>query len=277
VGHLVVLSTIERVTMSEPNTTPSAEVLLAALRDSRARLVETATPLTPEQIRERSYDTEWSIAQVLSHMGTGSIFFKLMLEAGLAGEPAPGIDVMRPIWDEWNAKSPDEQQHDGLAADGELLAAFEALDAQQRKDWQLDFFGTNRDFPAVLGMRLSEHAVHTWDVVVALDPKALLASDAVELLIDTLEPLVARAGKPLDQQLVIGVETEDPSRNFVLTVDAEGAKLESLDARSDADRLLALSAEAFTRLVYGRLDADHTPAGADDPILEVLRPVFPGL
>jgi hypothetical protein len=113
--------------------------------------------------------------------------------------------------------------------------------------------------------------------VVALDPKALLASDAVELLIDTLEPLVARAGKPLDQQLVIGVETEDPSRNFVLTVDAEGAKLESLDARSDADRLLALSAEAFTRLVYGRLDADHTPAGADDPILEVLRPVFPGL
>jgi len=37
--------------MSEPNTTPSAEVLLAALRNSRARLVETVTPLTPEQLR----------------------------------------------------------------------------------------------------------------------------------------------------------------------------------------------------------------------------------
>jgi uncharacterized protein (TIGR03083 family) len=263
--------------MSEPSTAPSAEVLLAALRNSRARLVETATPLTPEQIRERSYDTDWSIAQVLSHIGTGSIFFKLLLEAGLAGEPVPGIDLMRPIWDEWNAKSPDDQHHDGLAADGVLLAAFEALDAQQREDWQLDFFGTIRDFPGVLKMRLSEHAFHTWDVVVALDPKALIAPDAVDLLIDTLEPLVARVAKPLDQQLVIGVETEDPVRNFVLTVGAEGATLEPLDARSEADRLLLLPAEAFLRLVAGRLDPDHTPPGADDPILEVLRPVFPGL
>jgi uncharacterized protein (TIGR03083 family) len=263
--------------MSEPKTAPSADALLAALRNSRARLVETVTPLTSEQVRERSYDTEWSIAQVLSHIGTGAIFFRLMLEAGLAGEPAPGIDVMRPIWDEWNAKSPDDQQQDGLAADGVLLAAFEALDAQQREDWQLDFFGTNRDFTGVLRMRLGEHAVHTWDVAVALDPKALVAPDAVDLLIDTLEPLVTRTGKPLDQQLVIGVETDEPSRNFVLTVDAEGATLEPLDARSDADRLLALPAEAFVRLVYGRLDPEHTPAGADDPSLEVLRGVFPGL
>jgi uncharacterized protein (TIGR03083 family) len=263
--------------MSEPNTTPSAEVFLAALRNSRARLVETATPLTPEQVREQSYDTEWTIAQVLSHIGTGSIFFKFILEAGLAGEPVPGIDVMRPIWDEWNAKSPEDQQRDGLAADGELMAAFEALDAQQRADWEIDMFGMHPDFAGILRMRLSEHAVHTWDVVVALDSKALLAPDAVELLIDTLDAVVARVGKPLDQQLVLGVETEDPARNFVLTVDADGAKLEPLDARFEADRLLALPAEAFIRLVFGRLDPDHTPPGADDPILEVLRPVFPGL
>jgi uncharacterized protein (TIGR03083 family) len=263
--------------MSEPNTTPSAEVLLAALRNSRTRLVETATPLTAEQVREQSYDTEWTIAQVLSHIGTGSIFFKFILEAGLAGEPVPGIDVMRPIWDEWNAKSPEAQQRDGLTADGELMAAFEALDAQQRADWEIDMFGMHPDFAGILRMRLSEHAVHTWDVAVTLDPKALLAPDAVELLIDTLESLVARVGKPLDHQLVIGVETEEPARNFVLTVDADGATLEPLDARSDADSLLALPAEAFLRLVYGRLDPDHTPPGADDPILEVLRPVFPGL
>jgi uncharacterized protein (TIGR03083 family) len=263
--------------MSEPNATPSAEVVLAALRNSRARLVETATALTAEQVREQSYDTEWSIAQVLSHIGTGSIFFKLILEAGLKGEPVPSSEVMRPIWDSWNAKSPDDQARDGLASDGELLAAFEALDAQQRADWQLDMFGTVRDLAGVLRMRLSEHAFHTWDVVVALDPKALLAPDAVDLLIDTLEPLVGRVGKPLDEQLVIGVETEDPARNFVLTVGAEGATLEPLDARSDADRLLLLPAEAFIRLVAGRLDADHTPPGADDPILAKLRPVFPGL
>jgi uncharacterized protein (TIGR03083 family) len=263
--------------MSEPKTAPSADVLLAALRNSRARLVETATPLTSEQVRERSYDTEWSIGQVLSHIATGSIFFKFILEAGLAGEPVPAIDVMRPIWDEWNAKSPEEQTRDGVEADGALLAAFEALDTQQRADWEIDMYGMHPDFAGLLTMRLSEHSVHTWDVVVALDPQAVLAPDAVDLLIDTLERLVARVGKPLDQQLVIGVETDAPSRNFVLTVDAEGATLEPLDARSDADRLLAIPAEAFVRLVYGRLDPEHTPPGADDPILEVLRTVFPGL
>ena len=263
--------------MSEPITPPSADLVLAALRNSRARLVETAPPLTSDQLRERSYDTEWSIAQVLSHIGTGSIFFKLILEAGLAGEPVPGIDLMRPIWDEWNAKSPEDQTRDGVEADGALMAAFEALDTQQRAGWEIDMYGMHPDFAGLLTMRLSEHSVHTWDVVVALDPQAVLAPDAVDVLIDTLERLVARVGKPLDQQLVIGVETDAPSRNFVLTVDAEGATLEPLDARSDADRLLALPAEAFVRLVYGRLDPEHTPAGADDPVLEVLRGVFPGL
>jgi hypothetical protein len=184
---------------------------------------------------------------------------------------------MRPIWEEWNTKSPDDQARDGVEADGALMAAIEALDTQQREDWELDLFGMHPDFAGLLTMRLSEHSVHTWDVVVALDPQAVLAPDAVDLLIDTLERLVARVGKPLDQQLVIGVETDAPSRNFVLTVDAEGATLEPLDARSDADRLLALPAEAFVRLVYGRLDPEHTPAGANDPVLEVLRGVFPGL
>ncbi len=261
--------------MSEPNTKPNADVLLAAVRNSRVRLVETVTPLTPEQLRTQSYDTEWTIAQVLSHIGTGSLLFKLILQAGLDGEPAPGMDLMRPIWAEWNAKSPEDQARDGLAADGEYLAALESLNAQQRADWQLDFFGENRDFLNLLTMRVGEHAVHTWDVVVALDPSARLAPDAVDILIDTLRPL-AGVGKPLDQQLVIGVETDAPSRNFVLTVDADGATLEPLDARSDADRLLALPAEAFVRLLYGRLDPEHTPPTADDPILEVLRRVFVG-
>lgn len=262
--------------MSEPRTTPSADVLLAAVRNSRARLVKTVTSLTPEQLREQSYDTGWSIAQVLSHIGTTSVLFSLILQAGLEGEPAPAMDLMRPIWDEWNAKSPEEQAHDGLAADGEYLAALESLTAQQRADWQLDLFGTNRDFAGLLTMRVGEHAVHTWDVAVALDPSARLAPDAIDILIDTLGQLVGWVGKPLDQQLVIGVETDNPSRNFVLTVDAEGATLEPLDARSDADRLLALPAEAFVRLLYGRLDPEHAPPAADDPILEVLRRVFVG-
>jgi hypothetical protein len=40
---------------------------------------------------------------------------------------------------------------------------------------------------------------------------------------------------------------------------------------------LVLPAEAFIRLVYGRLDADHTPAVAGSADLDALRAAFPGV
>ena len=44
-------------------------------------------------------------------------------------------------------------------------------------------------------MRLSEHAVHTWDVAVSLDPAAEVAPDAVELLLVQLPMLAGWTGK----------------------------------------------------------------------------------
>ena len=45
------------------------------------------------------------------------------------------------------------------------------------------------------------------------------------------------------------------------------------------ERLGTLPAEAFVRLVYGRLDPDHTPSSvsADGVDLDLLRSAFPGL
>ena len=44
----------------------------------------------------------------------------------------------------------------------------------------------------------------------------------------------------------------------------------------DADAELVLPAEAFVRLVYGRLDPGHTPPVEGDADLDELRAVFPG-
>ena len=43
--------------------------------------------------------------------------------------------------------------------------------------------------------------------------------------------------------------------------------------------MLSLPAEAFIRLVYGRLDPDHTPASVDarGVDLDLLRRTFPGV
>src|ERR1700746_1465508 len=103
--------------------------------------------------------------------------------------------------------------------------------------------------PGFAGLRLGEHAVHTWDVAVALDPAATLAPDAVGLLVDTLGQLVARAGKPGGAQRRLHVSTSSPVRHFTLET---GEKV-TLTPSEYTEGLpeLALPAEALIRLVYG--------------------------
>ena len=77
----------------------------------------------------------------------------------------------------------------------------------------------------------------------------------------------------------MSVLTSDPAREFVLDVGPEGVSLQPAPAGAQTDAQLRLPAEAFIRLVYGRLDPDHTPPGVDisGPVdLDDLRAVFPG-
>jgi uncharacterized protein (TIGR03083 family) len=246
-----------------------------ALRRSHDRLQAVAGPLDLDQLQRKSYASEWSIAQVLSHIGSQAEIFGLFLDAGLSGQDPPGPDAFPPIWETWNAKSPQDQAADALRADEAVTARFESLDDDQRKRFRLSLFGMDLDAAGLARMRLGEHAVHTWDVAVALDPAATLAPDAVGLLIDTLGQLAARAGKPGGIQRRLHVSTSSPVRHFTLET---GDKV-TLVASEYSEGLpeLGLPAEAFVRLVYGRLDPAHTPpvetrrADLDD-----LRQVFPG-
>ena len=48
------------------------ETVLPALRSSHARLAAVAGPLTADEVTDPSYCDEWTIAQVLSHLGSGA-------------------------------------------------------------------------------------------------------------------------------------------------------------------------------------------------------------
>jgi uncharacterized protein (TIGR03083 family) len=136
-------------------------------------------------------------------------------------------------------------------------------------------FGMDLDAVGFARMRLSEHAIHTWDVAVALDPAATVAPDAVDLLIDTVAQFAARAGKPDGKQRLLRIATSDPERHFVLET-GEVVTLTPPDG-DDGPPDLRLPAEAFIRLVYGRLDPVHTPpAQAGRVDLDELRQLFPG-
>jgi uncharacterized protein (TIGR03083 family) len=246
-----------------------------ALRRSHDRLHAVAGPLDLDQLQRTSYASEWSIAQVLSHIGSQAEIFGLFLDAGLSEQDPPGPDAFPPIWETWNAKSPQDQAADALRADETVTARFESLDDDQRKRLRLSLFGMDLDAAGLARMRLGEHAVHTWDVAVALDPAATLAPDAVGLLIDTLGQLAARAGKPGGIQRRLHVSTSSPVRHFTLET---GDKV-TLVASEYSEGLpeLGLPAEAFIRLVYGRLDPAHTPpVESRRADLDELRQVFPG-
>jgi uncharacterized protein (TIGR03083 family) len=255
----------------------SAEATLALLHASHDHLAAAVEPLTPEQVTGQAYPTEWSIAQVMSHIGSGAQIFGGLMKAAADGEPAPDFETFKEVWAVWNAKTPGAQAADALAADTAFLDWVDGLTDQQRATFSIDLFGAQQDLVGVLAMRLGEHTLHTWDVLVALDPAATLPADASEAILDGLDRLVARSGKAVAEAKQIAVHTVDPSRQLELSLGTDKAELSEGEPDSP-DATVELPAEAFVRLVYGRLDAEHTPTGVttDGIDLPALRAVFPG-
>lgn len=247
-----------------------------ALRQSHDRLRAVAAPLGASQLEQRSYDSDWTIAQVLSHLGSQAEIFSLFLDAGLTGGDSPGPEAFGPIWDQWNARAPQAQAADALQADQALVERFESLDGEQLRQLRLSAFGMEVDAAGLAGMRLGEHAVHTWDVAVALDPAATVAPDAVALLVDGLGQLVAWAAQADGTPRRVRIVTTSPDRTFILETGDAVSITDDPDGADDAPDL-RMPAEALVRLVYGRLDPGHTPpVETTGTGLDELRKLFPG-
>ena len=253
---------------------------IATLRKSHDRLASVVAPLDADQVRGPSYCTDWTIAQVMSHLGSGAEISELMLPGALGeGEPV-GPDAFGPIWDTWNAKSPDAQAADGLAADEQQVERLEHLTDAELAKISLPFFGMDLDAVGLVRLRLGEHAMHTWDVAVAADPAAVVSADAVTLLIDNVPQFLApRLGKPQEDPLRLRIRTTGPERDYLLVAaDTVSMTDASGDPAAEGVNEVRMPAEALLRLAYGRLDPAHTPAEveADPADLNRLRAVFPG-
>jgi uncharacterized protein (TIGR03083 family) len=247
---------------------------LSALAGSVRHLRDIAEPLDSAQLRSRGYPSEWTISDVLSHVGSGAVIMQRRLDDSLAGRATD--DAFAPsVWDEWNAKSPEAKAKDALAADRALLDRIESLSDEERDRLQFSMGPITVDFEGFVGMRLNEHTLHTWDVEVALDPHATLDDDATQLVVDSLEMIARYTGKPNGVVHDVTVRTSDPTRHFTVSLGTDSVSFTPVGSTGTPD--LEVPAEALIRLVYGRLDPDHTPAGPDPALLEELRGVFPGV
>src|SRR6516164_704666 len=100
--------------------------------------------MSEEQLTGQSACRDWTVAQVLSHLGSGAEIALLMLEATLAGQPMDR-DVVAPIWDTWNAKTPQQQAADCLPSDEAHIKRLEGLTDAELDGISADFFGMKLD------------------------------------------------------------------------------------------------------------------------------------
>ena len=213
------------------------------------------------------------MADVLSHLGSGAVILQRRLEDTLVGSETPS-EFSQAVWDNWNAKSSVAKRTDGLVADQALVTRLSSLSDAERAGFHFSMGPLSEDFAGFVGLRLNEHVLHTWDIEVPISPTATLSSEASDYIIDTLELIARLTGRVSDVDLQLSVQTTDPRRDFALTLGPDAVALNPSEPEDHPD--LELPAEAFIRLVYGRLDADHSPAVEGLQHLVTLRRVFPG-
>jgi len=260
----------------------NADVVIAALRSGYDGLAGQVSGFSDDDLARPSGAAEWDISQVLSHLGSGAEIGQAAIQAALDGEPNPGPGFSQTVWDKWNAMTRRERADGFLAANRALLALLDSLDAATRDTLRIDmgFLPAPADVATAARLRLNEFTLHSWDVRIAFDEHATLPADATAALLHGEPSLIGWIGKtdPLNgQQAVITVTTTEPASVFALRLRTPVSV--DFDLPGQPDGTLALPAEAWLRLVAGRLAPRYTPAsvataGAAD--LDLLRQVFPG-
>jgi uncharacterized protein (TIGR03083 family) len=264
-------------------TVPSAasvEPWLAALRASSLRLAAAVSGLSDEQLSRPSFAKGWSIAEVLSHLGSAAEICTVLVERGIVGDTTPPRrEDMEPVWERWNGLTGPEQRTNWMAADDRHLRLLDSLHAAGRASVRVPYFVGPLDLQAYAGYRLSEQSVHAWDVEVGLDAKAAIPAPEVALLWERLDLVATRFrhagtfGRLAPASII--VNRTDSHRTAALLLTSE-LHIYPCEAAEPTGAVTGTS-EAILRLVYGRNRPERDRVIATGPVtLEDLRALFPG-
>lgn len=262
-------------------TVEAARSVIAALRSVHDGLVSLVGGLDETGLARTSGSSQWDVAQVLSHLGSGAQIGLAALEASVNGEPAPDMAFNQLVWDTWNARDNAAKRANFVPADTALVERYESFDDEALANQQirLGFLPHPIDIATAGAFRLGEAALHAWDVAVAFDDAATVPAAAVPIVLGNLGHLIGRTAKAdtLPEGATIGVTLTDTGQKHTLVIGPETSLTEGVPASADSH--LSLPSEAFVRLVYGRLTDGRTPASVTVTgkcTLADLRRVFPG-
>jgi uncharacterized protein (TIGR03083 family) len=240
---------------------------LNALESSSARLRAIVEGLPADALAKPSYATGWSIAQVLSHLGSAAEICVALVQRGMTGDRTPpSPDETRPVWARWDGMSAVEQRSSWYEADRrhrELVATADPATI-------IPYFAGPLGVPEYAGYRLSEQAVHAWDIEVMLDSKAFIPES--ELLWERLDLVVSRFHDDGVKARLAPRRIGLPGAALVIgdEVHLEPEHLQHTDAELTGDR------EAVLRLFYGRNRIEDGVKVGGAAELADLRDLFPG-
>lgn len=258
-----------------PSMTDLVDRTIAALRANHETLADLVPTLSDDDLAKPSGATEWSVAQALSHLGSGAEIGRKPI-ANAAGEPVDA-EENQAVWARWNAASPADQAAEFVKHNEAYLDTVEALSPAQREDLRVDLGFLPEPVPlsVALGMRLNEVANHAWDVRVGVDQTATVDAESAELLVELFRG-------PLGFLLGFSAKANEIDHEVRLAI--PGGAVEITDAvavtESADDPTAAFDAapEAVVRLLSGRLRPQHAGGVAvtGNVTLDELRKVFPG-
>ena len=201
---------------------------LDALRKSSEHLREIVERLDAWQLDQPAYPAQWNIAEVLSHLAsarslpaTPTVLAHRHRHARPKFRSRSGTNGMR--------RPPSPGQRSGSAADRKFTNSLASVTDDDRRRFSFEMGPIKEDFAGFTALRLNEHAVHTWDIEVALDPTATLLADATDFVIDRLQLIVGFTGKASGERR-LSIRTDGPRRDFTVssvrtrTARTDGAK-----------------------------------------------------
>jgi uncharacterized protein (TIGR03086 family) len=161
---------------------------IGALETATAGFARTLSQVEADHWQLPSPNPGWSVHDLVNHVVGGNRRYVLLL----SGASTPEVEALRDI-----SHLTDDPLNDFESTSAEVLAAFRVLGAREQI---VHHRAGDRTGEQLLIMRITEHALHGWDLARAIDVDPVIETAVTAVLLDAIEsdPLIAAGFTPLD-------------------------------------------------------------------------------
>ncbi len=238
-----------------------------AVQAEAKRLEEFLSSLLPEDWQRPSQCDQWQVADVVAHLANMQVgeLISRALRGDLTppvGMPATGSQDENTFRDRiaQRAIAFREQSGDTLrssfVADNDRLNAL--VSGLREQDWETLCQHTMGPEPVRtwIDIRITELAMHGWDIRASFDPQASLSEGSLPALVNTISRAVRRAFRPdANRTRTIRYRlnmTEPVAATTDILLNADGASVEA-DSQVEADVIFHSDTATAVLVIFGRV------------------------